>query len=47
MARREEQHRNPKSNIEIAREAAMQPIGAIAGDKLRMPADAVEPSGKY
>ena len=25
----------------------MQPIGAIAGDKLRMPADAVEPSGKY
>ena len=47
MARGEEQHRNPKSNIEIAREAAMQPIGAIAGDKLRMPADAVEPSGKY
>ena len=27
MARGDEQHRNPKSNIEIAQEAEMRPIG--------------------
>jgi formate--tetrahydrofolate ligase len=47
VARGEEQHRNPKSNIEIAQEARMRPIGEIAGEKLGIPADAVEPYGKY
>ena len=47
MARGEEQHRNPKSNIEIAQEAVMRPIGEIAGEKLGIPADALEPYGKY
>ncbi|HEY3910709.1 MAG TPA: formate--tetrahydrofolate ligase [Stellaceae bacterium] len=47
MARGDEQHRNPKSNIEIAQEAVMRPIGEIAGDKLRIPDDAVSPYGKY
>ena len=47
MARGEEQHRNPKSNIEIAQEAVMHPIGAIADEKLGIPADALEPYGKY
>jgi len=47
VARGEEQHRNPKSNIEIAQEAVMRPIGEIAGEKLGIPADALEPYGKY
>ncbi len=47
MARGDEQHRNPKSNIEIAQEAAMRPIGEIAGEKLGIPDDAVSPYGKY
>ena len=47
MARGEEQHRNPKSNIEIAQEAVMRPIGEIAGEKLGIPGDALEPYGKY
>ena len=47
MARGEDQHRNPKSNIEIAQEAEMRPIGEIAAEKLGIPADAVEPYGKY
>ena len=47
MARGEDQHKNPKSNIEIAQEAVMRPIGEIAGEKLGIPADAVEPYGKY
>ncbi len=47
MARGEEQHRNPKSNIEIAQEAVMRPIGEIAGEKLGIPVDAVSPYGKY
>ena len=46
MARGEEQHKNPKSNIEIAQEAEMRPIGAIA-EKLGIPASAIEPYGKY
>ena len=47
MARGDEQHRNPKSNIEIAQEAVMRPIGAIAGEKLGIPESAIEPYGKY
>jgi formate--tetrahydrofolate ligase len=47
VARGDEQHRNPKSNIEIAQEAAMRPIGEIAGEKLGIPDDAVSPYGKY
>jgi formate--tetrahydrofolate ligase len=47
VARGEDQHRNPQSNIEIAQEAAMRPIGEIAGQKLGIPADAIEPYGKF
>ncbi|HEX5453615.1 MAG TPA: formate--tetrahydrofolate ligase [Stellaceae bacterium] len=47
MARGEEQHRNPKTNIEIAQEATMRPIGQVAADKLAIPDDAVSPYGKY
>ncbi len=47
MARGDEQHRNPKSNIEIAQEAVMRPIGEIAGEKLGIPDEAVSPYGKY
>ena len=46
MARGEEQHRNPKSNIEIAQAAAMRPIGEIAAGKLGIPDEAVSPYGK-
>ena len=47
MARGEDQHKNPKSNIAIAQEAAMRPIGEVAAEKLGIPADALEPYGKY
>ena len=47
MARGDEQHKNPKSNIEIAQEAVMRPIGEIAGEKLGLPDEAVSPYGKY
>ena len=47
MARGNEQHKNPKSNIEIAQAAAMRPIEEIAADKLGIPEDAVSPYGKY
>jgi formate--tetrahydrofolate ligase len=47
VARGEDQHRNPKSNIEIAQEAVMRPIGEIASEKLGIPDDAVSPYGKY
>jgi formate--tetrahydrofolate ligase len=47
VARGDEQHKNPKSNIEIAQEATMQPIGQVASDKLGIPDDAVSPYGKY
>ncbi len=47
MARGEDQHRNPKSNIEIAQEAEMRPIGAVAAEKLGIPEAAIEPYGKY
>ena len=47
MARGDEQHKNPKSDIEIAQAAGMRPIGEIAGEKLGIPTDAVLPYGKY
>ena len=47
MARGEDQHRNPKSNIEISQEAVMRPISEIAAEKLGIPDAAVEPYGKY
>ncbi|HTV26729.1 MAG TPA: formate--tetrahydrofolate ligase [Xanthobacteraceae bacterium] len=47
MARGEEQHRNPKSNIEIAQEVTMRPIVDVAADKLGIPSEAVLPYGKY
>ena len=47
MARGDEQHKNPKPDIEIAQAATMQPIGEIAGEKLGIPTEAVLPYGKY
>jgi formate--tetrahydrofolate ligase len=47
VARGDEQHKNPKSNIEIAQEAVMRPIVEIAGEKLGIPDEAVSPYGKY
>jgi formate--tetrahydrofolate ligase len=47
VARGADQHRNPKSNIEIAQEAVMVPISEIAGEKLGIPDEAVSPYGKY
>ena len=46
MARGDEQHRNPKSDIDIAQAAAMRPIGEIAG-KLGIPDDELSPYGRY
>ena len=47
MARGDEQHKNPKSDIEIAQAAAMRPISEIAAEKLGIPTDAVLPYGRY
>ncbi|HJU17309.1 MAG TPA: formate--tetrahydrofolate ligase [Stellaceae bacterium] len=47
MARGEEQHKNPKSNIEIAQAAQMRPIVELAADKLGIPEEAVAPYGRY
>jgi formate--tetrahydrofolate ligase len=47
VARGADQHKNPKSNIEIAQEAVMLPISEIAGEKLGIPDDAVSLYGKY
>ncbi|HMD62846.1 MAG TPA: formate--tetrahydrofolate ligase [Stellaceae bacterium] len=47
MARGDQQHRNPKSDIEIAQAATMRPISEIATERLDIPADAVSPYGKY
>ncbi len=47
MARGDEQHRSPKSDIEIAQAAAMQPIGQVAADKLGIPDEALSPYGRY
>ena len=47
MARGDEQHRNPKSNIEIAQEADMRPIADVAAEKLGIPGEAILPYGRY
>src|SRR6266852_2497429 len=47
VARGDEQHKNPKPDIEIAQAAAMRPIDEVAADKLGIPADAVSLYGKY
>jgi formate--tetrahydrofolate ligase len=47
VARGDDQHKNPKSDIEIAQAAAMRPIVEVAGDKLGIPDEAVSPYGKY
>jgi formate--tetrahydrofolate ligase len=47
VARGDEQHKNPKSNIEIAQAAAMRPIVEVANSKLGIPEEAVSPYGKY
>jgi formate--tetrahydrofolate ligase len=47
VARGDEQHRNPKSNIEIAQAATMRPITEVAAEKLGIPDEAVSPYGKY
>jgi len=47
VARGDQQHRNPKSDIEIAQAATMRPISEIATERLDIPADAVSPYGKY
>ncbi len=47
MARGTDQHRNPKSNIEIAQAAAMRPIFEVAEKKLGIPDEAVSPYGRY
>ena len=41
------QHREPKSDIDIARAATMRPIADVAVDKLCIPANALEPYGHY
>jgi formate--tetrahydrofolate ligase len=47
VARGDEQHKNPKSNIEIAQAAAMRPIGEVAAEKLGIPDEAVSLYGRY
>src|SRR5437764_9402228 len=47
VARGDEQHRNPKSDIEIAQAATMQPIDEVARDKLGIPNDALSAYGRY
>jgi formate--tetrahydrofolate ligase len=47
VARGDEQHKNPKSDIEIAQAAAMRPIAEVAKEKLGIPDEAVSPYGKY
>jgi formate--tetrahydrofolate ligase len=47
VARGDEQHRNPKSDIEIAQAAAMRPIGQVAMEKLGIPDEALSLYGRY
>jgi formate--tetrahydrofolate ligase len=47
VARGIDQHRNPKSDIEIAQAATMRPIVEIAGNKLGIPDQAVSPYGRH
>lgn len=42
-----DQHANPKSDIEIAQEAAMQPIQQVAADKLGIGGEHLEPYGHH
>ena len=46
MARGADQHKNPKSDIEIAQAASMRPIGEIAA-KFGISDDALSPYGRY
>src|SRR2546430_4067482 len=46
VARGDEQHRNPKSDIEIAQAAAMRPIGQVAADNLGIPDEALSLYGR-
>jgi formate--tetrahydrofolate ligase len=47
VARGEEQHKNPKSDIEIAQGAAMLPIAQVAEDRLGIPDEALSLYGRY
>ncbi|HEV2335202.1 MAG TPA: formate--tetrahydrofolate ligase [Stellaceae bacterium] len=47
MARGDDQHRNPRSDIDIAQAAAMRPIGQVAADKLGIPDEALSLYGRY
>ena len=42
-----DQHVNPKSDIEIAQAAVMRPIGEIAAEKLGIASEHLEPYGHY
>src|SRR6187399_2877329 len=43
----DEQHKNPKSDIEISQAAMMRPIVDVAADKLDIPAEDLIPYGHY
>jgi formate--tetrahydrofolate ligase len=45
--RADEQHRKPKSDIEISQAAVMRPIIEVAAEKLNIPAEYVLPYGHY
>ncbi|HXG79745.1 MAG TPA: formate--tetrahydrofolate ligase [Methyloceanibacter sp.] len=45
--RSDEQHKNPKSDIEISQAARMRPILEVAKDKLGIPAEHLLPYGHY
>jgi formate--tetrahydrofolate ligase len=45
--RSDEQHKNPKSDIEISQAAEMRPIVDVARDKLDVPAEDLIPYGHY
>src|SRR5215471_9328357 len=45
--RSDEQHKNPKSDIEISQAAKMRPIVDVAADKLDIPAEDLIPYGHY
>ena len=45
--RADEQHRKPKSDIEISQAAVMRPIIEVAAEKLDIPAEYVLPYGHY
>jgi formate--tetrahydrofolate ligase len=47
VARGEEQHKNPKSDIEITQAASMRPIVEVARDKLGIPDEALSAYGRY